>query len=193
MQSGLQICGPTQTSNVPIPGQSDYSASPVQPTTKIGSNQVTVYARDVAGNNATTQPTVNYSVQYAGSNISCGPSGYQSMSRAFLDPVGPDAGATVKKGRSVPFKFRVCDANGVSIGASGPVIASISVQMVGAADGDTPEDIADAVEDTNFHWDATNQFWIYNLRTRDKERNFKYIYTLTLNDGTTLIFWIKVK
>jgi hypothetical protein len=187
VQSGLQICGTTQTSNVPTPGVASYSASPVQPTNKIGSNQVTVYTQDVAGNPTTpATATVNYSVQYEPVGTMClGQPGHQALPPADLDDF--HNARAFKRGHSIPLRFRVCDYNGVSIGTPG-VITSIGVTMVGRTDGDTPEDLADLQEDAVFHFDPTNQWWICNIRTRDLERGFTYTYTLTLNDGSILPF-----
>lgn len=214
--SGLHTCDTSLSNNIaavttsPIPvGKPTFSGSHVIPTPvplpaagtgyPVSAGQsISVTAQDFAGNTVTTTPQP-YSVQYETPAVSCGPAGNSSPSRTFLPPVGMDPvvpglpWAGVKKGRSVPYKFRVCDFNGNSVGASGPVIANETVTMVGDNGGDTAEDIADAIEDTDFHWDPTNQLWIYNLRTSDKERGVKYIYTLTLKDGTTLEFALSVK
>ena len=51
-----------------------------------------------------------------------------------------------------------------------------------------PEDIADAIEDTDFDWHADSQAWIYNMPTRNLESHYTYVYTLTLNDGTQISY-----
>jgi hypothetical protein len=214
--SGLHTCDTSLSNNIaavttsPVSvGQPTFSGSHVIPTAvplpaagtgyPVSAGQsISVTAQDFAGNTVTTAPQP-YSVQYETPAVSCGPAGNTSPSHTFLPPVTTDpaipglAWAGVKKGRSVPYKFRVCDFNGNSIGASGPVIANETVTIIGDNGGDVAEDIADAIEDTDFHWDPTNQLWIYNLRTSDKESGLKYIYTLTLKDGSTLQFALSVK
>jgi hypothetical protein len=214
--SGLHTCDTSLSNNIaavttsPVSvGQPAFSGSHVIPTgvplpaagtgVPVAAGQsISVTAQDFAGNTVTTTPQA-YSVQYETPAVACGPAGKTSASRTFLAPVGPDPvlpgmpWAGVKKGHSVPYAFRLCDYAGNSIGASGPVITNIAVQMIGDNGGDTAEDIADAIEDTNFHWDASCQYWIYNLGTSDKEKGVKYIYTLTLKDGTTLQFALSVK
>ena len=202
--SGIHSCDTSASNNVPattttpIPvGPASYLASVAIPTSAavpaLPGKTVSATAQDFAGNTVTS-PTQTYSVQYETPSVSCGVAGDKTQSRVFSAPLFPYTGDptsvfNVKKGHSIPVKFRVCDYNGVSVGgANQPVIASTSIQMIGSADKDMPEDIADAIEDTDFDWHADCQAWIYNLTTRDKESHYTYIYTLTLKDGTTLQF-----
>jgi hypothetical protein len=52
----------------------------------------------------------------------------------------------------------------------------------------------DSVVDTNnpdtaFRWDPTGQQWIFNIATGNLSAGSTYyIYTITLNDGSTIIF-----
>jgi hypothetical protein len=182
--SGIQVCGTSPSTSVLNPGAPSFAGSAPQSTTTLGSTTITVYAQDVAGNKASTP--VKYSVLY--STGSC----LGQPAHQILPPIDPAGTSVFKKGRSVPARFRLCDANGVSISTPG-VITNITLQMKGGTDGDAPEDVADQLEDTNFHFDAENQWWICNIRTRELERGFTYAYTLTLNDGSTLQFQFGLK
>jgi hypothetical protein len=42
--------------------------------------------------------------------------------------------------------------------------------------------------DTIFRWDATSQQWIFNITTSNLTAGSTYIYTITLNDGSTIMF-----
>jgi hypothetical protein len=167
----------------PAPGTASCSSSGAFPTATPGSTTITFTGGDFAGNalNAASQ---TYKVLYQ-------PQGTLCLTDAGHQVLPPFDQTTfflpIKRGRSIPVKFRVCDANGKSIGPT-PVIKSVNVVMLNDGSGDTVEDTLDAIEDTDFHWDATNQQWIYNLRTRDKERLVKYTYTVTLNDGSSIVF-----
>lgn len=108
----------------------------------------------------------------------------------ILPPVNADGTSIFKQGRTVPAKFRVCDANGVSIGTPG-VVSSFFLTGIGA--GTNPilpvEDVVDTNNpDTAYRWDPTSQQWIFNITTSNQLANQTYIYTITLNDGSTIVF-----
>jgi hypothetical protein len=42
--------------------------------------------------------------------------------------------------------------------------------------------------DTAFRWDAANQQWIFNISTKSLAAGNTYVYTITLNDGSSIIF-----
>ena len=69
-------------------------------------------------------------VGYATTGICLGSPGHQ-----VLQPLNIDGTSVVKKGSTVPVKFRVCDANGNSIGTPGVVT---NFQLVQIIDGTWP-------------------------------------------------------
>jgi hypothetical protein len=53
----------------------------------------------------------------------------------------------------------------------------------------TVEDVVDTNNpDTAFRWDPTSQQWIFTITTGNMSAGSTYIYTITLNDGTTIMF-----
>jgi hypothetical protein len=151
-------------------------------TSTVGAKSFTVNAEDAAGNTATL--TVSYSVQYASGGLCLG-----QPSHVVLQPINVDGSSIFKQGRTVPVKFRVCDANGNSIGASGVVVSFKLVRKVmGTVSLTVNEDIASTTPDTAFRWDATAQQWIFNVSTKNLQAGYTYYFEITLNDGTKIQF-----
>lgn len=91
-----------------------------------------------------------------------------------------------KKGSTVPVKFRVCDANGKSIGNPG-VVTSFRMTGVWSQVASLPnEDIISTTPDTAFRWSATDQQWIFNLSTKNLTAGRTYAYSIDLADGTSI-------
>jgi hypothetical protein len=42
--------------------------------------------------------------------------------------------------------------------------------------------------DTAFRWDAVEQQWIFNISTAGQAAQQTYVYTVSLDDGTTIQF-----
>jgi hypothetical protein len=55
------------------------------------------------------------------------------------------------------------------------------------------ETVSSTSSDTAFHWDATNQQWVFNTSTTSLAAGNTYVYTITLNDGTTIGFQYGLK
>jgi hypothetical protein len=127
---------------------------------------------------------VQYTVQYAPAGACYGDAG-----RRILQPINADGTSVFKAGSTVPAKFRVCDANGVSIGSAGVVS---SFRLVKTVSGTTVDYLDDAVisttPDTAFRWDPLAQQWIYNISTKGMMKNRTYYYRIALNDGTSIDF-----
>jgi hypothetical protein len=107
--------------------------------------------------------------------------------RMVLPPLGADGTSVFKQGRTVPIKFRVCDAHGTSIGVPGIVAKFRLVQITSG----TTSEIVDAPASSTtpastFRWDPRAQQWIFNLSTDDLAPNAIYTYRITLNDGTAI-------
>jgi Tol biopolymer transport system component len=137
-----------------------------------------------SNNYAITYVPGTLSIRYQSVGMCDGAAGHQ-----ILPPVDPAGMSVFKQGRTVPAKFRVCDANGVSIGTPGVVSAFFLVQIIGGASATTVEDVVDTNNpDTAFRWDPTSQQWIFNITTGNLTAGNTYVYAITLNDGTTINF-----
>ena len=161
----------------PMPSGSNFSTNPVS------AHSFTVNATDQAGNPATL--VYNYTVQYAAGGICLG-----DAAHLILQPINADGSSAFNSKSTSPAKFRVCDANGVSIGTPG-VVASF--RLVGISAGLGPNAIDEAVISTNpdnaFRWDPSAQQWIFNINNKSLgPANQTYYFQITLNDGSGIPF-----
>jgi hypothetical protein len=84
--------------------------------------------------------------------------------------VNADGSSLFKQGSTVPAKFRVCDANGNSIGMPDVVTSFRLIKAVSGLDF-SPVDkaVVSTTPDTAFRWSAADQ-WIFNINTKSKMR-----------------------
>ena len=88
-----------------------------------------------------------------------------SPGHQVLQPLNIDGTSVVKKGSTVPVKFRVCDANGNSIGTPGVVSTFQLVQFInGTAANNVNEEPVSNTPDAEFRWSASDQQWIFNFQ-----------------------------
>lgn len=162
-------------------GQATFTTSSLS----VGSHSITATYSGDANFQGSTSTALTQAVQYEPAGTSCnGGAGHQ-----ILPPINADGSSVYNQGRTVPAKFRVCDTNGVSIGTPGVVSSFLLTQIVSGTLTTNVEDIVDTNNpDTAFRWDPTGQQWIFNISTQNLTANFTYIYTITLNDGTTISF-----
>src|SRR5262249_47038112 len=123
---------------------------------------------------------VPFAIVYAASGTCYGAPGH-----AVLQPINTDGSSVFKSGSTVPVKFRVCDANGNSVGPVGStsVATTLSLVKVAPDNSQVNETVISTTPDTAFRWDATNQQWIFNLSTKNLGGNAKYVGNIPLNDG----------
>lgn len=147
----------------------------------VGSHAIAAtYGGDAAFGPSTSAPltqVVRYAAACAG-----GPG------RQILPPVNADGTSVFRQGRTVPAKFRVCDASGQSVGTAGVVQDFRLTQVISGTASDVNENVPSTTPDTAFRWDAAEQQWIFNISTAGQEAQKTYVYTITLNDGTTIGF-----
>jgi len=135
----------------------------------------------------------NLTITYQRSGTCDGAAGH-----AILQPVNTALSATdtsmsvFKGGSTVPLKFRVCDANGNSIGSPGVVKSFTMSGAYGVVHG-IDETIVSTTPDTAFRWDSTGQQWIFNLNTKALQTPSTQQGVITLNDGTSIIFYFGLK
>jgi sugar lactone lactonase YvrE len=155
-------------------------------TSTVGAKTFTVSATDRAGNAASA--TAGYAVVYAPAGTLC----LGEPSHAVLSPIRPDV--TFQQGRTVPAKFRVCDANGASIGTPDVVSSFNLVKVIdGAVVTDVREPVASTTGDADFRWDPTSQLWIFDISTKDYLAGRTYVFEIALNDGTTIEFQLDLR
>ncbi len=148
----------------------------------VGTRQLRVDAASTINYNAATA-TVSIKVNYS-TGVCLGDLGH-----AILQPINADGSSTFKQGSTVPAKFRVCDSTGHSIGTAGVVTSFNLVQIIGGTVTTTVEEaVASTTPDTNFRWDPTAQQWIFNVSTKPLSTQKTYVYSIGLNDGSTILF-----
>jgi len=89
----------------------------------------------------------------------------------------------------VPAKFRVCDANGNSIGSAGVVNDFRITQIVAGIVVNTTNELVDSTTpDSAFRFDPSGGQWIYNISTKNYNAGSTYFFRVFLNDGTNIDF-----
>jgi len=143
-----------------------------------------VYSGD-ADLSGATSAALTQNVQYAPAGTSCdGQAGHQ-----ILPPIDSAGSSVFKHRRTVPAKFRVCDANGISIGTPGVVSSFFLIEILNGTTASSAQDDVDTNDpDTAFRWDPTSQQWIFNIATADLAAGNTYVYAITLNDDSVIYF-----
>jgi len=105
----------------------------------------------------------------------------------ILQPINADGTSVCKQGSTVPAKFKVYDANGVSIGTPGTVVSFNIVQIVnGTVTTTVNETVTSTTPDSQFRWDGSQ--WIFNISTKGLSANQTYFFQVVLSDGSTVDF-----
>jgi hypothetical protein len=130
-------------------------------------------------------PVFNLQNWYQPAGTTCdGDAGHQ-----ILQPVNADGTSVWKQGRTIPLKFRVCNASNVSVGTAGVITSFQLVSILqGTAVQTVDETISATTTDSGFRFDTTAQQWIYNLSTAKLSAGKTYVYQISLNDGTAITF-----
>ena len=147
--------------------------------------------------NCSGQSSSNYSITYKSGTLKIiyQPSGVcdGDLCHSILQPINADGTSVWKQGRTVPAKFRVADTNGVSIGTPGVVAAFSLTQIISGTITNVDETVSSTTSDTAFRWDSTAQEWVFNISTSNLQAGHTYVYTITLNDGSTIMFQFGLK
>jgi hypothetical protein len=153
----------------------------------VGSYAITCSGQSSSNYNITYVPGT-LKVLYAGSGSCGGDTGHQ-----ILQPIHADGSAVINQGRTIAAKFRVCDANGVSVGTAGVVVSFSLVQIIGGTVTDVNESVDATTPDSAFRWDSSGQQWIFNISTANLQAGQTYAYAIELNDGTSIVFRFGLK
>jgi len=162
-------------------------------TGTVGGKGFSVSATDNVGNTATWPEAAaasghEYTVAYATGGSCLGSPGH-----SILQPIDRDGSSVFKLGSTVPAKFRVCDANGVSVGTPGVVTSFVQTGSEGGINASVDEAVVSTTPDLAFRWSPDGQQWIYNIGTKGKVGSTKYFYKITLNDDSTITFAFTLK
>jgi hypothetical protein len=176
---------PPQSPPSPLPSCTGANPGPVLNGSKIdtaslGSKTFTVSSTDAIGTSGTK--SANYSVLYSTGQC-LGDAGHQ-----ILQPINQDGTSVWKQGRTIPVKFRVCDANGASIGTAGVITSFTLSQIISGTIANVDETVDATIADSGFRFDPTAQQWVFNLSTNGQSAGFTYVYQINLNDGTAITF-----
>jgi hypothetical protein len=157
-------------------------------TSPAGSYPITCSGQ-TSTNYAITYVPGTLKVMYLASGVCAGDVGH-----AIRQPINADGTSVFKQKSTVPAKFAVCDVNGLSIGTPGVVSSfRLTGQGVGTVVAIPDEAVDSTTPDTAFRWDPTAQQWIFNMNTKTLPDNMTYQYTITLNDGSMIVFVFGLK
>ena len=152
----------------------------------IGTTTVNCSAEDSHGNQANGSFTIT--VQLPATAGQCqGVPGHQ-----ILPPIRSDGSSVFKQGRTVPAKFRVCDADGKPITTDGLVTDFKLIQIISNG---VVSNVNEVVRSTTPHdeFRAGARQWIFNISTKKLTAGNTYVYLITLNDGSTIQFQFTLK
>jgi len=174
--------------------------------TSIGSGKWTLATSSLPVNPQNIQATYGGDGNFSGNNGSMsqmvtymtGGTCDGDLNHSVLQPINATGTMSVfKMGSTVPTKFRVCDANGVSIGAAGVVMGYGLVATANSPNIPVDEDVYSTTPDTAFRWDPTAQQWIFNQSTKNNgmlnKTGVTYFFAINLNDGTSIFFQYALK
>ncbi len=153
---------------------------------------IAVYSGD--GSFLSSQGQTAQLVQYATGGMCAGDVGH-----AIRQPINVDGSSVFKMGSTVPTKFAVCDANGVSIGTPGVVLTNGYGLLAAASSPNisVDENTYSTTPDTAFRFDPTGQQWIFNQGTKNNgtlnKTNTIYYFGIHLNDGSWIYFQYGLK
>jgi hypothetical protein len=174
------------TLQAPIGSNGTFSITIDSHAIPVSANLYTVtynYAGDANFFNAPIGSTT-LSVKYATGGVCDGDLGH-----TILQPINANGTSVFNSKSTSPAKFRVCDANGISVGTLGVVKAFVLYQILNGTTTTVNETVDPTTPDTTFRWDPTAQQWIFNISNKNLgPANQTYFFLITLNDGTTIPF-----
>jgi hypothetical protein len=154
-------------------------------TSPVGHYAFAVTATDQAGNSANV--THGYDVRFS-TSLCLGSAGH-----TVLQPINVDGTSVFKQKSTIPVKFRVCDVNGISVGASVVANFRLAQMTYGTVTTDVNEPVDSTTPDVTFRWDPQDQQWIFNTNTKALSANRTYGYVVTLTDGSEIAYQFGLK
>ena len=107
-----------------------------------------------------------------------------------LQPIDANGSSVFKHKSTVPVKFRVCDADGSSIGPPPSVVQSFRLigTQAGTFQEEVDEEVVSTTPDTEFRWAEQERVWVFNLKTKTLKPDRTYFYRIVLIDGSEIEF-----
>jgi hypothetical protein len=111
------------------------------------------------------------------------------VGHAIRQPINANGSSVWKQNATVPAKFAVCDANGVSIGTPGVVSGFYLTQIINGTVTNTVNELPDPPRPTpRYRIRPTTGIHNINTKAAPGTRLQTYTFTITLNDGSTIGF-----
>jgi hypothetical protein len=174
------------TVQAPIGSNGMFSITIDSHAIPVSANLYTVTYNYAGDTNFLSAPmaSTTLSVKYASVGV-CG----GDLGHTILQPINPNGTSVFNSKSTSPAKFRVCDANGVSVGTPGVVKMFVLYQIVNGTTTIVNESVDSTTPDTTFRWDPSAQQWIFNISNKNLgPANQTYFFLITLNDGSTIPF-----
>jgi hypothetical protein len=129
------------------------------------------------------------SVLYASGGLCKGAAGH-----AILAPILAAGTSSFLQGTTVPARFRVCDANGVSQGTPGVVASFFLVKIITGTATTTVHQVPLGAPGFVFNTSPAQLRWEFNsITTSNLPKGSTYGYQIGLNDGTSITFQFAVR
>jgi hypothetical protein len=126
---------------------------------------------------------------YAAAGLCNGAAGH-----SILAPILANGTSSFLQGTTVPARFRVCDANGVSQGTAGVVSSFFLVKIVTGATTSVVHQVPLGAAGFVFNAAPGQRRWEFNsITTSNLPRGSTYGYQIGLNDGTSITFQFAVR
>jgi 6-phosphogluconolactonase (cycloisomerase 2 family) len=156
--------------------------------TPVGSFPITCSGQ-TSTNYAITFVPGHLSVLYAAAGLCNGAAGH-----AILAPILANGTSSFLQGTTVPARFRVCDAAGVSQGTAGVVSSFFLVKIVTGTTTAVVHQVPLGAPGFVFNTAPGQRRWEFNsITTSNLPKGSTYGYQIGLNDGTSITFQFAVR
>jgi hypothetical protein len=143
------------------------------------------------------QSSTNYSITYVPGTLtvifstgSCN----GAPGHAILPPISANGKGIFNFTRAVPARFRVCDANGVSVGATGIVQSFNIIQIITGTGSQTVNlPVPSKTPNSTFFFDQDNQEWVFVIDDSKLAPISTYVFRIVLSDGSNIDFRFGVR
>ena len=144
------------------------------------------------------QSSSNYTVSYLPGVLSIifAPAGMcdGEPGHTILPPIAANGSSVFNSHRSVPARFRVCDANGISIGAPGTVQSFNIIEIItGTGSQIVNLPVPSRPPDSAFRFERGEREWEFHIDVSRLSPGSTYVFRIRLNDGSNINFRFGVR